>query len=621
MAERRPLILLSGLISELPSGDVVLGGTSSIQIVTGSGLEGGNFISSLPEVAVDLLPEPSGLIFVDNKLANDGAAFRDALVASASGNLYYDLSLQVLESGNTTLELAVDALASGNAALELVADQSEGGTRFTAVAAADITKGTCVGFNDAGEVEPIRRVFDPTVAPTFGQPIVVDTETSSYVNLIYHPPTDRFVSFYRGNGGDLWGRLAHLTPNAGIGFTLPINYIFNDTVNYVQVAYSPEKDIFLTIWERNSNSDMTVQPIQVLASTGTMAVGTALAVQAGTTRDCRVVHIRDGYFLCTWCDTAGNDYRACVVQASKDDRCLIGDVTNILDFQVLTAYCDLANITGEDKVVLTYRDTTDGSFLKSLIIGVDPENLRVTTLSQQFTMIDQSSNDVSSVYDPKRRRVVSMVETASRFRVLPQNLNEDFSIISPVGSGQEIMSAAGSYPDLVFDTPNDIFYATANVASRVTTVQLIPSGDDVFTVGQSGVAYDDNTPTYIRTALHPPTNQLVANYVQNGGLYMQVFRNFYDGFNTLSRVDGYSNFVGIANNAASSGDNCTVLMPGEDVVLPSGDFTVGEPLYLDFAGSGVRTHPYPEPSWSGQVAWQPVAQATSASGFLLINQL
>ena len=156
MAERRPLILLSGLISELPSGDVVLGGTSSIQIVTGSGLEGGNFISSLPEVAVDLLPEPSGLIFVDNKLANDGAAFRDALVASASGNLYYDLSLQVLESGNTTLELAVDALASGNAALELVADQSEGGTRFNAVAAVEVNKGDVVGFNEAGQVEPIR---------------------------------------------------------------------------------------------------------------------------------------------------------------------------------------------------------------------------------------------------------------------------------------------------------------------------------------------------------------------------------------------------------------------------------------------------------------------------------
>jgi len=109
MVVRRPLVLASGLLSELPPGDTTVGGAVGT-LTAGSGLSGGGDLSSNQRVDVSLAPNPSGLIFVGDALGLDGAA-------AASGNAALSLGSTALASGNAGLSLASTALASGNAAL------------------------------------------------------------------------------------------------------------------------------------------------------------------------------------------------------------------------------------------------------------------------------------------------------------------------------------------------------------------------------------------------------------------------------------------------------------------------------------------------------------------------
>ena len=78
MVVRRPLVLASGLLSELPPGDTTVGGAVGT-LTAGSGLSGGGDLSSNQRVDLSLAPNPSGLLFVGAALGLDGAAI-------ASGN-------------------------------------------------------------------------------------------------------------------------------------------------------------------------------------------------------------------------------------------------------------------------------------------------------------------------------------------------------------------------------------------------------------------------------------------------------------------------------------------------------------------------------------------------------
>lgn len=84
MATRRPLVLASGLVSELPPGDTTVGGAVGT-LTAGSGLSGGGDLSSNQRVDISLAPNPSGLIFVGDALGLDGAAQVAANTALASG--------------------------------------------------------------------------------------------------------------------------------------------------------------------------------------------------------------------------------------------------------------------------------------------------------------------------------------------------------------------------------------------------------------------------------------------------------------------------------------------------------------------------------------------------------
>jgi len=85
MASRRPLVIVSGVTSELPIGDSVVGASAGT-LVAGSGLDGGGALTGSVTINASIAPAASGLIFVGDALAIDGSAQVAANTALASGN-------------------------------------------------------------------------------------------------------------------------------------------------------------------------------------------------------------------------------------------------------------------------------------------------------------------------------------------------------------------------------------------------------------------------------------------------------------------------------------------------------------------------------------------------------
>lgn len=157
MVTRRPAVVQDGFVAELPSGDTVVAGTSTTQVVAGSGLVGGGSVSDNTRIDLSLAPNPSGVIYVGDSLGLDGSAQVTAEVALASGSAAAFLADSALASGNAALVTAPIALASGNAALDLVPTLGGGGggtvAEFTAASA--VASGYVVGFDDAGKIQAV----------------------------------------------------------------------------------------------------------------------------------------------------------------------------------------------------------------------------------------------------------------------------------------------------------------------------------------------------------------------------------------------------------------------------------------------------------------------------------
>jgi hypothetical protein len=88
MASYRPLVLISGVINQLPPGDGVVGG----ELTAGSGLSGGGIVQTGARLDVNLATNPSGLIFVNGALGIDGRAQASGNAALFLANTAYQIA-------------------------------------------------------------------------------------------------------------------------------------------------------------------------------------------------------------------------------------------------------------------------------------------------------------------------------------------------------------------------------------------------------------------------------------------------------------------------------------------------------------------------------------------------
>ena len=162
MADRQPIVLVSGAFAELPPGDGIIG------------------------ASVSLISNPSGLYTLGGELGYDGtaitalasgnAALADVAGASASGNAALVDAAEALASGNAALTLAVaeeGALASGNAALVDAATALASGNAGIADAATALASGNAALTDVGGK-------YDKTGGPISGN---VRTQSQTYADI------------------------------------------------------------------------------------------------------------------------------------------------------------------------------------------------------------------------------------------------------------------------------------------------------------------------------------------------------------------------------------------------------------------------------------------------------
>ena len=214
MTQRRPLVTNEGFLDILPIDDTVAVGDSPTEIIAGSGLSGGGSVSTEPRLDFAIAPNPSGLIYVEDAIGNDGVALSNSQTAISNITDAIGVATNALASGNSALELGTAALASGNAALELVPDLSGAGGNTTVLRAGGaINKGSAVGINDAQEVEEVG------LAPALNSSFNVFTSfnytqnNSNGLDIIGQattcvPLTDNYVAFF---GRDTNGYLMYST--------------------------------------------------------------------------------------------------------------------------------------------------------------------------------------------------------------------------------------------------------------------------------------------------------------------------------------------------------------------------------------------------------------------------
>ena len=192
MAARKPLVIVSGLFSELPVGDIT----------------------------VELAAAPSGLIYVGSKLGIDGSAqisgnagISTAVTAQASGNAALVVGNTALSSGNAALVVGTAALASGNAGISAaLTAQASGnaalvvGTSALASGNAALTSSSTAQASGNAALVGLSNKYDKTGGVISGTVIVnkqsfgtINTITSSGVLLVDFSTGNNFAVTLESN--------------------------------------------------------------------------------------------------------------------------------------------------------------------------------------------------------------------------------------------------------------------------------------------------------------------------------------------------------------------------------------------------------------------------------------
>lgn len=208
MVIQTPLILISGVTSQLPPGDLVPGQDTTAQA-------SGNAALALGTTA--LASGNAALIVGGDALASGNAALVNATTALASGNAALIVGGDALASGNAALLNADTALASGNAALIVGGDALASGNAALTGLSSKVSKG--------GDVISGTLVVD---SQSYG---VVSSTVSSGVILIDFSANNNFDVTLEGNS-----TLApSVAPSGGQSGAI---FIRQDSVGSHTLAYS-----------------------------------------------------------------------------------------------------------------------------------------------------------------------------------------------------------------------------------------------------------------------------------------------------------------------------------------------------------------------------------------------
>lgn len=631
MATLRPLVNISGSVSELPEGDLLFGAVGGT-LTTSSGVVGGGSLQQGTPLAlsVSLAASASGLIRTGNSVGLDGASFRTAVAANASGLAAIATSTRAVASGNFASSIATQALASGNAALSAVRDVPYGSVE-TFTAASTIPAGYPVGLDDTNRAQVIRSVITADRVTVGSFSLVQSMGNIVYSSdIAWNTTNDRFCVAYR-NSNDNYGYAAvgSIDPTTG-AITINTPVVFNSVaVSQLSIEFHAADNRFIICWLDFSNNynARSAQLSGVNNSTLTFgsSIVAATASSSGSTPYLSYDTLQQRTLLVT---PFAIQQRLQGVSISCSSGVLSAGSAAAAAFTGSALYND-GNLTycGGSHIYV-YRRPSDG-FATGIAFTISGASVTVGTA----TVINSGTavNFVSSTYNTSQARFVALLNRTSSSSGIATGTVSG-TTITVLANSDVINDSSGGYGygSVVYSSAVDRLYFNLHRASS-------PYSNRYYVYSQSG-----NTFTYLYQSPIEniasfggstyPFSHIIAIPSLRSALQVFGYLINYDQNNVYVRLlsegaiiypskNNKQNFIGVATTTAASGSAVTVRMPGSysptsPTVLQSGAFYYLEPSISGYT-TGV-TQPY---FWSGDKTWGPVGIALDTSKILITDTM
>lgn len=641
MTLRRPVVNISGDRSELPPGDSVVNGVAGT-FTAGSGLQivgDGNLANDI-EVDVNIAPNPSGLIFVDNEfLALDGRAQITGDHALASGNYALETATVALASGVAARENADAALASGFAALTDI-NKIRQGTVVKYTTGSPVISGYPVGFDDAGAVNPVITELAPFGGALSGVTGDFDgwiNNASYQTQLGAFSDTEYVWAGEYATTNDIYATPVFYDPDTGIvtsGTAVRIAPL--GTAQYVHThVYDKENKKFAVNWIEAATRIRTVLA-QVSGDTVVSGGDYEIAYRAAS-----LVYLQSAYsptlsgFGYTYYHNVSAQrhyyYSTAVLSGNiggpvTEDAVVSGGQ---IELDIDRANWNVtATITdqGNNNCFFSHTQMTSAPFTRFLnYLSISGESHRPVFIASGTSNFGNAINPnlKGSTYHPVTNKTYTFYASTNQPIYVESTSLSGTTVTNTSGVLIPSGIQAGSYYmrvglDEHNNQTNIISYANQTSPNDpYFHIAFVPSGD-TFTTSE---------PVCLFVGLTSTNNY--PNFAQNSG--SSSFPIFY-GPNTNQETnsltyttqfyplkDGKLSYIGVAQTeAAASGDIVEVRLPGSYDKANNESFAPGTQVYV---ASGGFTSSITQPVSSGIEGWKSVGRVIDSSTILLTDML
>jgi hypothetical protein len=622
MVTRRPLVVQDGFVAELPVGDTVAAGTSTTEVIAGSGLVGGGSVSSNPRVDFALAANPSGIIYVGDSLGIDGAAQISADTALASGSAAAVLADSALASGNASLVTASAALASGNAALDLVPTLGGGGggtvAEFTAASA--VASGYVVGFDDAGKVQSIREdITDNTDPMSFPSSFATYSTGSPYQNsAAYDSFNNKIFIAYRDDANSLYGTgVVGTVSGTTISFGTPV--VFNSqTSQYLSCTFDSTSNKVVIAFQDSVASGYPYAVVATISGTS-VSYGTKVnLISAAADGLSSTYDSLNNRVVISFRNQGGSNYGTTIVGTVSGTSISFG--TSVVFKSSNSGLTSSTFDSTSGKVLVFYRNfiTTAGESVVGTVSGTS------ISFGSPVTFNSSASIYIGSAYDTANQRVLVCYRDGGSSEYGVANVGTVSGTSISFGSKVTYASTTSDYNQAAFDSTNNrvviSFVDNSNGNKGLSVVGSI-SGTSV-SFGASTI-YETNTTNYPSIVYNSVEDHIVIAYHDS---YLTTYGRgiVAESLFSLSvnpTLNSYPNVLGIAQSTVASGSTCLVNLPGTLYNDPAAGLTTGAFYYANPTTSGVTTTSTKPTSWDGQVPWNYIGRAVTSSGLMLLKSI
>ena len=606
MVVRRPLVLVSGQYNELLPGDsIVVGGG----LIAGSGLSSDGDTNSELTVDVSLATNASGLIFADNKLGVDGAVQPISDNAIASGVYAVQLSDAAIASGTAAISLAVDAIASGDAAISSLPGVAGGSVIQQFNTASTVASGYAVGLDDLGKVQSVIYSFDPKVRD-FDEFDVVATSAFEH-SIVYASTPDRYVFVYRDSSNSSYGT-AIVGEYDGSSWTFATPQVFSsNAILYTASVYDSSNDAVVITYNLNGTGGVAI----VGAFSGTtLSFGTEVTYQSGDINYPSICYdSTNEKVVIAYEDDGGLDHGKAVVGTVSGSSISFGAVATFEANRIV--FSSIVHDSTNNKIVIAYEDDNNFDYGTAVVGTVSGTSISFGT-PVVFVSISISYNGIT--FDPTSDKVV-IAFTISQYS------NKAAAVVGTVSGtsisfgdlqrfNDEVLN--NFYTNVAYDSVNNYVSIVTELVSAISQTLCRVSGDSL--IFEDTQNYTGTPGDYVVQVFNPNTQDFV--FFSRDSSILSVATVSSRSLSGFPQVNGKSNFIGIAQGNAASGDVVDVRLPGSIDSNNTG-LTVGSQYFVDPSTSGFTTNPTTASGWNGAVTWGSVGYSVSSSSLILTDML